>query len=174
MKSREGGYPCSWCSHRTWWIIPVASANSVLADFFVSGSYAQVTSSWSEAPGECCWHLHPPASDMIPQLHVFSLAFKRKPLARGTRAPHVSSIVDGFCRLPSPVSGADSVGPAACPLARAAARGLLAWIREDGQNGSRHATTPDGRAGMEIAEPWPGCDELAPLFRAGRSASPAQ
>ena len=41
------------------------------------------------------------------------------------------SIVDGLGRLPELPCATDSVGPAACPLARAAAQALLAVIGAD-------------------------------------------
>jgi len=92
----------------------------------------------------------------------------------GKRAPRKPSIVGWFSRLPSPVFAACNVAPPICPLVLAAARASPAAMRVDEQNGSRRATTPDGQAGVEIAEPSPRCDEPARLFRAGWSDSPAQ
>jgi hypothetical protein len=90
--------------------------------FFVSGQSEQATSSWSGAPSDFfCWHLHPSARDMTPQLHLIFLALKRKAAARGKRAPRAPSIVDVFCRLPSQGFVADSVARAVCPLVREAA-----------------------------------------------------
>jgi hypothetical protein len=71
------------------------------------------------------------------------MALKRKSVARGKRALRAPSIVDGFSRLPSPASVAGSVVPGDCPLVAVVARGLPATIREDGQNDSMFATTPD-------------------------------
>src|SRR5215472_11518272 len=76
--------------------------------------------------------------------HQAFVALKRERAARGKRAPPELSIVDGFCRQPSPVYGADSVGPAACPLVLAAAGASPAAPRADARSDSTHATTPDG------------------------------
>src|SRR5215472_13812812 len=76
--------------------------------------------------------------------HQAFVALKRERAARGKRAPPELSIVDGFCRQPSPVYGADSVGQAACPLVLAAAGASPAALRGDARSDSTHATTPDG------------------------------
>jgi len=46
---------------------------------------------------------------MTPQLHLIFMALKRKPVARGMRAPRLPSIVGGFFPLPSQEYGADRV-----------------------------------------------------------------
>jgi hypothetical protein len=92
----------------------------------------------------------------------------------GTRAPRMPSIVEGFCRLPSPVFAAESVAPAACHLAHAAARALLAGIRVDAQNESRHATTPDEPAVVEPVGKWPRYVVQELPRHDGRSDSPVQ
>src|SRR2546423_6056127 len=106
--------------------------------------------------------------------HQPCVALKRKPAARGKRAPRMPSIVDVFYRLPSPEFAADSVAPPAFPLARAAERALFAGMREDAQNDSMHATILNGPAAVETAEPSPRFDEPARLFHVGRSDSPVQ
>jgi len=63
---------------------------------------------------------------MTLQPHLASVALKRKPAARGERAPRAPSIVDVFCRLPWLEYDAGSVVPKACHLALVAARGLPA------------------------------------------------
>jgi hypothetical protein len=62
-----------WHGHcpSRWWIIPVASANPVLVDFFVSGQSGEVISPWCEAPLESfCWPLHHPPHDRLLQPHL--------------------------------------------------------------------------------------------------------
>src|SRR5579863_2031670 len=81
---------------------------------------------------------------MTQQPHLTSVALKWKPVARGKRAPRASSIVDGFCRLPSLVSAADSVEPDVCHHVLAAAQASPLAMHGDVQNGSRRATTRDG------------------------------
>ena len=88
---------------------------------------------------------------------------KRKPAARGTRAPRTLSIVDVFCLRPWLGYAGDSVAPDVCHLALVAARALLAAIREGAQNGSRHATIRGELTGVGTAAPLPRCDELAQL-----------
>src|SRR6516225_4754352 len=80
--------------------------------------------------------------------HQAFVALKRELAARGKRAPPELSIVDGFCRQPSPVSGADSVGPAACLLVRAAARASPAALREDAPSMIRGA--PPLQMGQQV------------------------
>jgi len=143
--------------------------------FLVMRQSRQALSPPSEAPFECCCrHLHPSPRDMTPQLHVISLALKQKPAARGTRAPRLPSSVDGFSRLPWPVSAAGSAAPDACHLAFVAARAPRAARHGDAQNGSRLATTLDWRAVAGTAVQWPRFDERAPLSHDGPSDSLAQ
>jgi hypothetical protein len=142
---------------------------------FVIGQARQATTSRCEAASECfCWHLHRLPCDMtlLPQLTC--VALKRKPTAKGKRAPRASSIVDGFCRLPSLASVAGNVERDVCHLALVAARASHATMCEDVQNDSRRATTPDGSTGMGTAEQWPRCDAPAQPRRDGRSNSRAQ
>jgi hypothetical protein len=63
--------------------------------------------------------------------HQACKALKRKPMARGMRAPRTLSIVGWFCQLPSQAYGAGSVAPPVCHLALVAARALLAVLGED-------------------------------------------
>jgi hypothetical protein len=77
------------------------------------------------------------------------------------------SIVGWFCRLPSPAYAAGSVVPPICYLALVAARAPLAALREDAQNDSTLATTPDGPEVVRTAGLSPTCDELVPLFHVG-------
>ena len=90
------------------------------------------------------------------------------------RAPRMPSIVDGFCRLPSPASVVDSVVPDVCSLVLEAAGALLVGKREDAQNGSMLATIPGGRAGVGPAEPWPKFDATVLPLHIGPSDSPVQ
>jgi hypothetical protein len=98
---------------------------------------------------------------MLLRPHLPVVALKRKPAARGKRAPHAPSIVEWFSLRPWLVSVANSVAPPTCPLALVAARALRAAIGEDAQNGSTLATIPGELTGVGTAEPWPRCDEEA-------------
>ena len=158
-----------------WWIIRSATVNVFRAGLFIIGQSRQAFFSRSEAPSECfCGQLHRLPRDLTLQPHLAPVALKRKPTARGTRAPRALSIVGSFFSLPWQGSVADSVVPDGCHLVLEAARALPAAIREAAQNDSTRATTPIGRAGVEIAAPSPRCDEPARLFRVGWSDSPAQ
>src|SRR5215831_9651473 len=106
--------------------------------------------------------------------HQAFVALKRELAARGTRAPPELSIVDGFCRQPSPVYAADSVAPAACPLVLAAARASPAALHEDAHNETRRATTREWPTGVGTAAPSPRCDEPTKLCHAGWSVEPAR
>src|SRR5579864_8944682 len=106
---------------------------------------------------------------MTLQPALATMALKRKPAARGTRAHPLLSTVGSFSLLPSPEFAGDSVVQDACPLVLAAAQASPAAIHEDGQNESRRATTRDGPAAGETAGPWPRCDEPARLLHVGRS-----
>src|SRR5260221_10091093 len=91
--------------------------------FFVSGQSGQDTSSWREAPFECCCrHLHPSPRDKTQHLPLATVALKRKSVARGMRAPRAPSIDGWFCQLPSPAYVAGSVAPSVCHLAQWTAR----------------------------------------------------
>ena len=90
------------------------------------------------------------------------------------RAPRWPSIVGWFSPPPSQESVAGSVAPLACHFVLAAARELPATLREDGQNDSRLATTPDGPAGVETVEPLPTCGVQELPLHVGRSDSSAQ
>nr|HET6904708.1 hypothetical protein [Ktedonobacteraceae bacterium] len=78
------------------------------------------------------------------QLHLAVAALKRKPLARGKRAPREPSNVGWFSRLPWLASVAGSVALAVCHLALVAAVAPLEVIRGGAQNGSTRATTQGG------------------------------
>ncbi len=143
--------------------------------FFVIGQSGQTFSSRSEAPSNIlCGHSYPPASDMALQPPLDLEALKRKPAARGVRAPRVLSIAGWFCRLPWLVSVADSVVPEVCPLALEAVPAPFVVIGGGARNDSTHATTPGGPTGVGTAEPSPTCGvrELPP--HGGRSDSPAR
>src|SRR5258707_524878 len=101
-------------------------------------------------------------------------AFKRKPAARGKRAPREPSIVGWFCLLPWLESGADSVALPVCPLALVAARAPLAVLGEDAQSDSRRATTPDGPRGVGLAGQWPRCGVPELRCHDGPSDSPVR
>src|SRR6266704_1794068 len=111
---------------------------------------------------------------MLLQPHLAYMALKRKLEAMGRRAHPALSIVGWFVPLPWQGYAGDSVAPAVYPLALVAARVPRAGNGEGGQNGSRHATIPDGPAAGGLVEKWPRCDEPARLFHGGRSDSPAQ
>src|SRR5215467_9220465 len=89
--------------------------------------------------------------------HQVCLALKRKPAARGTRAPPEPSIVGWFCRLPEPSSGVGSVAPGVCLLALVTARASLAARHGDVQSDSRRATTRERLTGVKTAAPSPRC-----------------
>src|SRR5437660_1056557 len=79
--------------------------NPPLASFLVLRQSRQALASKSEAPCEFFYvHIHQPPRHILLRLPLALVPLKRKPLARGTRAPRVPSIVDGFCQLPSPES----------------------------------------------------------------------
>ena len=65
------------------------------------------------------------------------------------------STVGSFSLRSSLEFAGDSVVPDVCLLVLAAARALPATSREDGQNDSTPATTPDGQAEMGTAAPLP-------------------
>jgi hypothetical protein len=164
-----------WCSHRTWWIIRSTSAIPFQAGVFVIGQSGQTTSSRNEAPSSCFYgHLQRLLGGMILQPALASVALKQKPVARGTRALPLLSTVGSFSPLPSPEFAGDSVVPDVCHLALAAVRASHAVLREDAQNGSKPATTPDGRAVGETAAPWPTSVVPARLFHGAPSDSPVQ
>lgn len=119
-------------------------------------------------------HLPRLLGGMILQPALASVALKRKPAARGTRALPLLSTVGSFSLLPSPELAGDSVVPDVCHLALAAVRASHTVLREDAQNGSKPATTPDGRAGVEAAAPWPTSVVPARLFHGAPSDSPVQ
>ena len=106
-----------------------------------------------------------PQHDTAP--HLASMPLKRKAVTRDKRAPRAPTIVDGFCQLPWLECVAGSVAPPSCPLVREAAGVLCAARREDEQNDSKLATTPDGPADAKAAEKWPRFDGPArlPAFR---------
>jgi len=147
---------CLWCSHGRWWINRSPSTNPFRAGFFVIGQSGQATSSWREAPCECCCRpFHPSACDMARHPQQAFLALKREPVAMGTRALRAPSTVGWFCWLPELSSGAESVAPNVCLLALVAAREPRAASGEDAQNGSTRATIPDCPAAVRNAEPLP-------------------
>ena len=136
---------------------------------------SEATSSRGEAPSSAAASTFPDflATELTSCIWLF-VVLKRTPLARGTRALHAPSIGDGFCRQPWPECVAGSGGPAGCHLAHVAAGAPRAVSGEDGQSGSRPATTPGGQAGMRTAAPWPRCGVRALRCRGGRSDSPAR
>jgi len=132
----------------------------------------QVTVSWRKAPSDdFCGHLHPSPRNMPLHPPLACEPLKRKPVARGRRAPRAPTIVGWFCQMPWLGYTGDSVAPPICPLARAAARALLAVIGVDAQNDSRLATTPSELTGVGTAVPSPRCDEPAQLSHGGWSDS---
>jgi len=142
--------------------------NPLRAGFLLFRLSGQVTSSRGEAPIEfCCGQLHPSPRHIIQHPHLACEPFKRKPAARGTRAPHVLSIDGWSCQLPSPESVVGSFAPPVCPLARVAARAPRVGIGEAAQNDNRRATTPDGPEAVAPVERWPRFDEPARLFLGG-------
>jgi hypothetical protein len=152
-----------WCSHWTWWINHPSLSRSPSDRILMMRQPRQACPSQREAPSELfCGYLHPFPHHVI-QLLLASRSLKRKAAARGRRAPRMLSIVDGFCRLPSPVCAVDSAVPPIGLLVLAAAPVPLAVRHEGGRNGSRRATTLDGPTGVETAAPLPRCDERARL-----------
>ena len=140
-----------------------------------NGQSGKASSSQSEAFTRVLLLAHAAASrDKILHLHLAAMPLKRKAAARGKRAPHMPSIADEFCRLPSPVCAVGNVVLDGCHLVLAAARAPLAMIDEDAQNGNRRATTRGELTGVGTAVPSPRFDEPTRLFRGGRSDSPAQ
>ncbi len=143
--------------------------------FFVMRQSSWAFSSQSKVPSELfCGYLQRLPRDMTLLPHLAYMALKRKPTARGTRAPRAPSIVGRFCRLPELRCAVGSVALAVCPLVLAAAQASPAARHGGVQNDSTLATTRDGRAGMETAEPSPTCDVRALPLHVGRSDSPAQ
>ncbi len=138
--------------------------------FLVLRESSQAFFSSNEAPSAClCEHLHPSARNMRLHHHRVWMPLKHTSLARGTRTPRLSSIVEWFFLLPSPASVAGSVVPSTCPLARTAVRASPAGSGEDVQSDNRPATTPDGPSGVETAETWPRSGEQGQRHHGGRS-----
>jgi hypothetical protein len=107
---------------RLWWIIRSATMNAFRVGFFIIGQSRQAFFSRSEAPSECfCWHMYQSTRDMTLHPPLALVALNRKPAARGKRAPRAPSIVDVFCRLPSPEFAGGSVAQSVCHLALVAA-----------------------------------------------------
>jgi hypothetical protein len=110
------------CCHRRWWINRPALCKPTSGQFLVMSRPRQAFSSQSEAPSECfCGHLHRSPRDMILHPDLAWMPLKRKPAARGTRAPRLPSIVGWLCRLPSPASVVGTVAPDGYPLVLVAA-----------------------------------------------------
>jgi hypothetical protein len=110
------------CCHGIWWRIQIASVHPLWAGFFAMGQSGQATFSRSKTPSDIfCLHIPHPLHDMTLLPHQACVALKRKPVARDTRAPRVSSIVGSFFPPPWQESVADSVAPAVCHLALVAA-----------------------------------------------------
>src|SRR5947199_10431883 len=69
--------------------------------FFIIGQSKQAFFSQREPPFEfCSWHMYETPRDMTLHPPLALVPLKRKPAARGRRAPRAPSIVDGFCRQP--------------------------------------------------------------------------
>src|SRR5215469_1320605 len=111
---------------------------------------------------------------MLLQPHVACMALKRKLEATGRRVHPALSIVGWFFPLPELSYAGDSVAPAVSPLALVAARVPRAGNGEGGQNGSRHATIPDGPAAVRPVGKWPRCGAPTRLFHGAPSDSPAE
>jgi hypothetical protein len=109
------------CSHRTWWIIRSTFPNPFRAGLFVLDrsdrpSLPQVRLQVSSSESSFTRSLR---HETAPYQACEPL--EREAAARDTRAPRVPSIDGWFCRLPLQESGAGSVAPDDCPLARVAA-----------------------------------------------------
>jgi hypothetical protein len=92
MSSRTGSGK-GGCRHGTWWIIRPALYRPTSGRFMVMRQSQQAISLWSEALSELfCGYHHPSAHDMILHPHLTSMPLKRKPVARGKRAPRVPSV----------------------------------------------------------------------------------
>jgi hypothetical protein len=84
---------------------------------FVMRPFRQAFFSLSEAPSEFyCSLIHPSPRNMALHSHLALVPLKRKPAARGKRAPPAPSIVGWFSQLPSPAYAVGSVAPIVCPL----------------------------------------------------------
>jgi hypothetical protein len=59
---------------------------------------------------------HPSPRNMALHSHLALVPLKRKPAARGKRAPPAPSIVGLFSQLPSPAYAGGLVAPIVCPL----------------------------------------------------------
>jgi hypothetical protein len=141
----------SWCSHWTWWIIPVAFAKPGLADFFVSGQSGEAISPWSEDLSDFfCWPFHHPPSDRPLHPHLAFLVLKRKRTAMGMRSPRASTIAGWFCRLPWPAFVADSVAQQSATA--------LSWLHK------RHAQRGMGTDKMVVVLPLDMVDNSISLF----------
>jgi hypothetical protein len=105
-----------------------------------------------------CWHLHRPPHDMTLQPHLASVALKRKPAARGKRAPRAPSIVGWFCRLPELPYAVDSVAPDVCHLFLEAARALPGARHGDAQNDRKLATIASEPGAVRPVGKWPRFD----------------
>jgi len=118
------GYPFEnrWCSHWTWWIILGTSTIALWLIFSSVGTPDRPVSARGEAhSGLSCWPFYQLPRDMTCSPHLAFLALKRKPAARGKRAPRAPSIVGWLCRLPWRASAAGNIAPGVCPLAQEAA-----------------------------------------------------
>ena len=167
--------PSGGCSYQTWWIIRQTPCE---------GIFELDVCHWTVRTGHLFLRrgsnrvlLRAPSSISPPHNTVPHLAcepLKRKPAARGTRAPPELSIDGWSCRQPSLGFVVGSVAPIVCPRARVAAQALLEEIGEGAQSDSTPATIPDGPVAVEPVGKWPryGVPELRP--RVGPSNSPAQ
>jgi hypothetical protein len=100
--------------------------------FFVSGQSRQTTFSCKKASSiDFCSHFPSPSHGMTLHPPLASRPLKRKPVARGRKAPRKPSIVGWFFVLPWLVSVADSVAEEACYLAFVPARAPPAVSGED-------------------------------------------
>jgi len=162
------------CCHWAWWINRSPSAKTLQAGVFAMRQSGQATSAWSET------HL---TSSADPSLHhsmpchgtsTWLRWLSSGNLWQGAREDLARSIAGWFFPLPSLECVAGSVAPPGCPLALAAARALLAALREDAQSASRRATTPDGLGAVEPVGKWPTYVVRALPPHAGRSDSPAR
>ncbi len=133
------------------------------------GQPGQATSSWSEAPSNFFrWHFHRP-----PPWHDTTTASGlsgSQAETGGKGQESTSRAVHRRVVLPA----AGSVVSAGCPLVREAAGALLAALRVDAQNDSRHATTLDEPTAVEPVGKWPRYVVRALPRHDGRSDSPVQ
>jgi hypothetical protein len=136
--------------------------------FFAMRQSGQAASAWSEThPTSSADSFTHHATTLYP--HLAFLALKRRPVARGKRAPREPSIVGWFFPLPWLAYAAGTVAPDVCPLVLQAARVPLATLYGGAQSDNTLATIPDWPEAVGTAAPLPRYGERARLPHVGPS-----